>query len=58
MSSKPSHDDILTEIAVLQNLMDKFRGNKKVLAEIEESYDYALSLLETSPKETNDTIST
>jgi len=41
-----NYADILTEIAVLQNLKEKFQNDKEVLKEIKESYDAVLQLLE------------
>jgi len=40
-----NYDDVLTEIAVLQNLKEKFQNDKETLKEIEGSYESALQLL-------------
>ena len=46
-----SYDDVLTEIAVLQNLIEKFKGDRKILDELNETYEDTLKLLEQFQKE-------
>jgi len=50
-----SYDDVLTEIAALQNLKEKFREDKKVTKELDESLDNALVLLDEFKSDRSDT---